>query len=389
MRKPENVVTSHRDGGTRNRLLVRSKRRLEPVSWRQGRWGRKRARGSRALIADAIRRRGTPSWRIAEHPQIERSPLPMCFTEEALETLLTTVGVLPPETGAKGFGPKDAAGFDAIEFDYRGSDWSLGSVYAPDVEWADERRDHHLDQPDHRMRVWSGDIHSHPGWIGQPSLRAGRGLGDLGYVEEVFSTNEWMEWFFIPIVTRTGTSEVVIHPWLCRRGDPPELMIAELLVCDAGAFPEREYNPSWLERLAHAVSPDEEDVQGPMEDDLEETKVFVRVDQHPADEGKIWADAGSPRDSGLDSKGHDNAEPSWFPTAAATAIGLACLAVPALSPVGVFAAGLAVGALAARAFSEAEHGQDLESNGHRRTGGRATTRGIAHGATAREDGSER
>jgi hypothetical protein len=187
--------------------------------------------------------------RVAAPPdsqQVAKAPFPLCFTGDALEQLLATVGSLPPETGAKGFGPLEGLGIDLVEFDEPASQTASGGVYSPDVAWGDERVQHHLNQPGSLMRVWTGDVHSHPGGLGQPSRKDGRGTGDLGYVEEVFAQNEAILWFLLPILTNTGEGmEVVIHPWVCKRGEPVGLYWAELKVCGASQFPPREFNPEW------------------------------------------------------------------------------------------------------------------------------------------------
>lgn len=184
-----------------------------------------------------------------KHPNYEKSPFPMCFTKSALTRLLNTVGKLPPESGAKGFSHKDKMGFDIIEFDEKGSARANSSVYSPDVGWSEERCNYYINKPDDKMKLWSGDLHSHQSIFCKPSQKSGKGLGDIGYVEEVFAQNEWMEYFFIPILTDTSTGKVTIHPWVCKRDNPVQLMIADLKVCPVKEFPEREYNPEWLKSL--------------------------------------------------------------------------------------------------------------------------------------------
>jgi molybdopterin/thiamine biosynthesis adenylyltransferase len=196
------------------------------------------------------------TWRVGQHSGVPLSRIPMCFTQEAIEKLLISVGHFPPETGAKGYGPKDRMGFAVIEFDQKGSDQAGGAIYVPDVEWGDRTREYYLDQPDDKMMVWDGDLHSHPGGYGHPSPKAGTGLGDLGYVEEVFDQNEWMEWFFLPIITGSGTDDVVIHPWVCRRGRGHSPMLAELRICEVEEFPERECNPQWERKIASSFEKD-------------------------------------------------------------------------------------------------------------------------------------
>ncbi len=190
---------------------------------------------------------GLPDCFWQDYRNVRRAPFPLCLTRTALEQLLRTVGSERPETGAKGFGPKDRVGLDVVEFDVLGSAYAHGAMYAPDVHWAERVREHHLDQPDERMRLWTADIHSHPGNMGWPSSRVGPGLGDLGYAERVFEENEWMEWFLIPILTGTATGEVVLHPWVVHRSDPQEPMLADgVEIRSADQFPERSFNPVWL-----------------------------------------------------------------------------------------------------------------------------------------------
>ncbi len=287
-----------------------------------------------------------PRWTVGQHSRRERASIPMCLTEDALETLLGTVGVLHPETGAKGFGPKDVAGFDVIEFDRRGSSAAMGSIYVPDVKWGDERREFHLDQPENQMRVWTGDIHSHPGWAGAPSGRAGKGLGDLGYVEEVFAMNEWMEWFFIPILTGTGYGEVAIHPWVCRRRDPLRPMIAELRICDASEFPERLYNPLWVASLEIDEEREDEaaeEVELPMAEPSEASVSHEPVTKSSREE--------HPEPVAAEVHGRTPRSNRLARTAVITT-GIAFLCGPLFWPVAVFSAGIAVGAYTSRVVSK-------------------------------------
>jgi len=100
------------------------------------------------------------------------------------------------------------------------------------------------------MRLWSGDLHSHPGGIGRPSGRSGPGLGDLGYVQAVFEANEAMQFFAMPIVVGAGTSQVTIHPWICMRDRPLQLLAAEVRICEVDKFPDRVFNPAWEQTVS-------------------------------------------------------------------------------------------------------------------------------------------
>lgn len=182
---------------------------------------------------------------------VPTTELPMCFTPEALDIIRRTVASRRPETGAKGFGPVDRIGFDVVEYDVRGSSSAHAAVYSPDVEWGSERQRFWMDRPSEHLRLWTGDIHSHPGDFGRPSRRAGPGLGDLGYVEAVFEANETMQFFFIPILTGVGTGRMAtLHPWIVSRDTPTEPMWAEALVCRVDVFPPRVFNPEWEARQA-------------------------------------------------------------------------------------------------------------------------------------------
>ncbi|HEX8597029.1 MAG TPA: hypothetical protein VF952_00750 [Chloroflexia bacterium] len=184
---------------------------------------------------------------------IDEAPFPMFFTPSALHEVLATVGQRPPETGAKGFGPKDQMGFDVVEFDEGGSSRASGGVYSPDVAWGDQRLDYWMSRPKGEIRLWTGDVHSHPGDIGFPSRKSGKGLGDLGYVEEVFSSTEWMQCFFMPIVTQPGQRRSpegpLICPWVVMRDAPDKPMLARLKIGSIDQFPQRQFNPAWEERL--------------------------------------------------------------------------------------------------------------------------------------------
>lgn len=201
----------------------------QPISWKQATW---------IEIKDCFRK-------------IERAPFPLCITPEALQTVLGSVGSKLPETGAKAFGPVDFLGIDIVEPDPSSN--SLSVVYSPDKEWGEKRMEYHL----RHNRLWTADIHSHAGNFGSPSWKVGKGLGDLGYVEEVFKQNETMQFFFIPILTGTGTAEVCIWPWVCQRGegDEPVLMFADLRVCNTSSFPARPFNPKWEKEVEDAKKP--------------------------------------------------------------------------------------------------------------------------------------
>lgn len=186
---------------------------------------------------------------------------PTCFTPQAWEELMRTVGSRPPESGAKGFGPVDRFGFDCIEFDERGSYGASGAVYSPDVDWGAERIKHWMNQPDNQIRLWTGDLHSHPGGYGRPSPRVGPALGDLGYVEAVFEHNPMMLWFAIPILTGTGLRvDPRVDCWMVRRDAPDDPLSSELRICDVSEFPQRQLNPEWEAQVAAPTGPDNLDL---------------------------------------------------------------------------------------------------------------------------------
>jgi hypothetical protein len=180
----------------------------------------------------------------------EVATMPTCFTPEATDVAIGTVGIRPPETGAKLFGPMDGFGVDTVEFDERGSARASGGVYAPDTEWGNERVEYWLKQDP--PKLWTGDLHSHPGSMARPSGRAGKGLGDMGYVESVFQSNDIIQDFAIPIVlpiTRHCPS-VEIAPWIVSRNDPLTPKLAEFRICDPSGFPARNFNPEWVNSVS-------------------------------------------------------------------------------------------------------------------------------------------
>lgn len=196
----------------------------------------------------------SPELRIVspdEVPDAVRSPVPFCMTPAAVEDALASIGTHPPETGALLYGPPDHFGVDWIDYDIRGSARASGTVYAPDDAWCTERVNHHLDA--NPLRLWSGTAHSHPGQYGRPSPKAGRALGDLGYVEEVFRRNPPMQFFAIPILTGTGSGRVTLWPWIAERADEGvALYLTEFRICDVSEFPLRQLNPFWEAEQEHS-----------------------------------------------------------------------------------------------------------------------------------------
>lgn len=188
-------------------------------------------------------------WCVPPRPSgTEVADQPLCFTQEALGTLVGSVGSRPAETGAKLFGPVDSFGVDVVEFDVRGSEHARGAVYAPDTRWGNERLNHWLSQPGGDQRLWTGDAHSHPAGVFHPSPKVGSGLGDLGYVESVFEHNEAQYEFVIPILTNTGQgpeTPVRVNPWVVLRSDPHTPLWADLVIRPTTEFPGRRFNPAF------------------------------------------------------------------------------------------------------------------------------------------------
>lgn len=202
-------------------------------------------------------------------PSIARAERSLFLTPSALETILMTVGARPAETGAKLFGPSTRSGVDRVEFDEGGSARAGAAVYAPDTGWSDERIAFWLAQEDAEMRLWTGDVHSHPGGMGFPSLAAGPGLGDLGYAAEVLASVEWMDEFFLPILTNTDSDHPRLWPWVVTRDQPDVAQYAGVHVCPVADFPVRSFNPLWEQAL---------DVHTPnAESELPQVESFVHL----------------------------------------------------------------------------------------------------------------
>ena len=268
--------------------MGRSNRRRGRNKWKGSSRGRNKWKGS---SRDSSHRKGQPKvliekdnahmraglstqkdgriiWKLKgpdAYPHVRVAPFPMCFTQEALNKMMSSVGQRLPETGAKGFSPIDLVGFDVVEYDARGSAKASGAVYSPDVSWGGERQEYHLNAEN--MREWSGDIHSHPygEWSGRPSSSAsGSAKGDLGYVRAVFEMNDSMQYFLLPIIThgrmvlRSGrtVTGAWLHSWVIERGREDEPMIARVKICEASEFPTRIFNPEWEATLAGSDSTD-------------------------------------------------------------------------------------------------------------------------------------
>lgn len=178
-------------------------------------------------------------------PRVEVSDVALHLTSEVLRSIADTVGRRPPETGAMLLGPWDRGGADRLEFDERGSEAASGAVYAPHTAWANERVRFWQRQPDHELRIWHGQVHSHPGNFARPSPAAGQAAGDLGYVAEALRVNEAMQDFFLPIVTGTASTDPVLWSWVVSRDEPDAVRFAEVRVGPAVEFPLRRFNTEW------------------------------------------------------------------------------------------------------------------------------------------------
>lgn len=237
------------------------------------------------------------SYCIAPRPEFAGdAPFDLCFTPAAIQALLSSVGRQVPEAGAKGFGPVDRFGFDVVEFDVEGSRRAGGAIYSPDVVWGEQQCRHWLDQSGDEMRVWTGDLHSHPGRFGHPSGKSGPGMGDLGYVEEVFAQNEAMQYFAIPIVTLNSPTAVTdqtpeiprfdppsadawIWPWIVSRSAPHRPLWANLRVCPVSEFPDRVFNPAW-EASLDVVQVDREPIAAPVASQKQKVSKKQYISEH-------------------------------------------------------------------------------------------------------------
>lgn len=225
---------------------------------------------------------------LARRPGTIRADDAVFLTPEALHTIASTVGSRPPESGAKLFGPSRFGGVDRVEFDERGSASAGSSMYVPDTTWADERIAFWLAQEDSSMRLWTGDVHSHPGGDGFPSLAVGKGLGDLGYAAEVLAAVEWMDAFFMPILTNTGSGRPRLWPWIVSSTAPGIACYADVEVAPVSCFPPRRFNHLWEPSLGvHTpcdVAPEASEARFVhlMQLDLTGVAALVRADIHSA-----------------------------------------------------------------------------------------------------------
>lgn len=179
-----------------------------------------------------------------------RSAYPLFMTKTVLEEMVRTIGGAPPEAGGMLLRPALDLAVDTFVYDVRGSAHASAAVYRPDAEGLTAVVHEFLDRPNDAIRFIVGFAHSHPNGFGWPSSASGRGLGDLAYAAECFSTFVDLAAFAMPILTNTGTrSQPVIWPWIVLRDAPNEPLYADVIVVEDGAFPAYPFS------LASEVAP--------------------------------------------------------------------------------------------------------------------------------------
>lgn len=204
----------------------------------------------------------TPAMAMARYSGTRVALLTAGITRQALRTIAVTVGVRPPETGAKLFGPVLNAGVDLVEFDEHGSAHGQSCIYSPDTEWGTERVQYWMNRTDGEQRLWVGDVHSHPGGWGRPSKAVGQGLGDIGYAQLLLREHGWLDHFYIFIVTGALTGACTLWSWVVRQDEPEVALYLPLCILEAHNFPVRVLNEEWEpERGEDVASTENRDTQ--------------------------------------------------------------------------------------------------------------------------------
>jgi hypothetical protein len=167
------------------------------------------------------------------------------LTPQALAAIAASVGSLPPETGGMLFGPAQTEGISFFVFDEEGSRRATAVAYAPSVKSCTTEQDRQSNGKP--MRLLDGFVHSHPG-AAYPSREAGPAQGDLGFARAFLADNEAATRMLMPIVTGSMTQSPVLTPWVVEADDLNTPALADVVVCEEGLFPTREFPHDFAEK---------------------------------------------------------------------------------------------------------------------------------------------
>ncbi len=182
----------------------------------------------------------------------KRASAPIHLTPQVLAAIAGTVGSQPPETGGMLFGPAQTAGACLFVFDEEGSRCASSVAYAPNLKTCSAEQDRLADGKP--MRLLDGFVHSHPG-SPYPSRESGPAQGDLGFARAFLEQNEVATRMLMPIVTGSLTPTPVMTPWVVEADDLHTPALADVVVCEEGAFPIREFPSEFAEKAGDQLQP--------------------------------------------------------------------------------------------------------------------------------------
>lgn len=138
----------------------------------------------------------------------------MCFTKEAYDSIIQTVGKLKAETGGILLGSRDDYIVKKFVFDSSGSGFAAG--YDPDVKFLNKVIKEEWDK---NGLALLGFVHSHPRGVSRLSGDWGRNTGDIGYIKAIFSAIPALDKFLVPILYSTSDGgKLEIFPYMAERG---------------------------------------------------------------------------------------------------------------------------------------------------------------------------
>ena len=139
---------------------------------------------------------------IKQHMQAKSKPV-FRITWKALQSVATTIGTLPAETGGALGG--DETGEEITRFHFDGTARSSSATYSPDTKLLNQLFKSEWNPHDIRLK---GFVHSHPGGYSRPSH------GDEIYAEQILLAIPDLQILWLPIInTIADTGGFRLTPW--------------------------------------------------------------------------------------------------------------------------------------------------------------------------------
>ena len=138
--------------------------------------------------------------------------------QSVYDEIMNTVGELPPEKGGILLGNREEFTVEKFIYDSLGN--TSYSSYDPDIESLNELLTKEFENDG---LSFMGFVHSHPRGVSHLSGDWGNGIGDLGYIKEIFDSMPDLQSFISPIVfSSSDGGEKNFIPYVVRRELFPE-----------------------------------------------------------------------------------------------------------------------------------------------------------------------